>query len=43
MGILGNAVGDRLKGDRPSAPRALFAAVTAGIMAGVLTYRALRA
>jgi hypothetical protein len=43
MGILGNAVSDRMKGDRPSAPRAVLAAVIAGVVAGGLTYKVLRA
>ena len=43
MGILGQAVRDRLKGDRPSPPRALLAAAVASLAAGVLTYRTLRA
>jgi hypothetical protein len=43
MGILGNALKDRLKGDRPSAPRAVIAAIVAGTVVGVVTYKALRA
>ena len=43
MGILGTAVSDRLKGDRPSAPRAVIAAVVAGAVAAAVTYKALRA
>jgi hypothetical protein len=43
MGIVGNAVNDRLKGDRPSAPRAVLAAAVAGAVAAALTYKALRA
>ncbi len=34
---------DRLKGTRPSALRALLVAIMAGIAAGWLTYKALRA
>jgi hypothetical protein len=33
---------DRITGDRPAAPRALGAAVVAGTVIGVLTYRLLR-
>ncbi|HLI60626.1 MAG TPA: hypothetical protein VKV21_13275 [Solirubrobacteraceae bacterium] len=43
MGILGRTVGDRLQGNRPSAPRAALAAVVAGAAAAALTYKALRA
>jgi hypothetical protein len=41
--IIKRAIGDRLKGDRPSAVRAFFAAVVAGVMVAVITYRLLRA
>lgn len=43
MGIFRNAVNDRLKGNRPSAPRAVLAAVVAGAVAAAITYKALRA
>jgi hypothetical protein len=43
MSILGNAVTDRLKGNRPSTARAVFAAITAGVIAAAVTYKALRA
>jgi hypothetical protein len=43
MGVLKRAVTDRLKGDRPSAPRAVLAAVVAGAVAATITYKALRA
>ncbi len=33
---------DRLSGERPSSPRALAAAVAAGITVAVITYRLLR-
>ena len=43
MGVLKKAVGDRLKGERPSPPRALLAAAVAGIVVAAVTYKALRA
>ena len=43
MGILKKAVTDRLKGDRPSPPRAFVAAAVAGLVVAVITYKALRA
>ena len=43
MGILRQAVADRLKGDRPSPARAIVAAVVAGGAAAAITYKALRA
>jgi hypothetical protein len=33
---------DRIAGDRPAAPRALGAAMVAGTVTGVITYRLLR-
>lgn len=39
---VGTAVTERLVGDGPSAPRALAAAVVAGVATGVATYRLLR-
>lgn len=42
MGVLKQAVSDRLKGDRPSPLRALLAAVSAGVVVAVTTYRVLR-
>ncbi|MEA2147713.1 MAG: hypothetical protein QOG59_3300 [Solirubrobacteraceae bacterium] len=43
MGILRQAVSDRLKGNRPSPARAIVAAVVAGGAAAAITYKALRA
>jgi hypothetical protein len=43
MGILRRAIGERLKGDRPSPVRAALAATVAGVAAGAVTYKALRA
>jgi hypothetical protein len=43
MGILRQAVRDRLKGDRPSPVRAVLAATVAGVAAAAVTYKALRA
>jgi hypothetical protein len=43
MGILKRAVFDRLKGNRPSALRAILAALIAGLIAAMITYKALRA
>ena len=43
MGILRDAVTDRLKGDRPSPVRAIVAAAVAGGAAAAITYKALRA
>ena len=43
MGILKRAITDRLKGDRPSPVRAVLAAVVAGSVVAVVTYKALRA
>jgi hypothetical protein len=43
MGILKQAVNDRLKGGRPSPARAVLAAVVAGGAAAAVTYKALRA
>jgi hypothetical protein len=43
MGIVKNAISDRLKGNRPSPPRALVAAVVAGAVLAAVTYKALRA
>jgi hypothetical protein len=43
VGILKQAVADRLKGDRPSPARAVLAAVVAGGAAAAITYKALRA
>jgi len=43
MGILRQAIFDRLKGDRPSPPRAFVAATVAGLVVAVVTYKALRA
>ena len=43
MGILRQAVTDRLKGDRPSTARAIVAAAVAGGAAAAITYKALRA
>jgi hypothetical protein len=42
MGILKRAIADRIKGDRPSPPRAFAAATAAGLAAAVVTYRVLR-
>ena len=41
-GIVQEAVGERLQGERPNRLRALGAAIVAGFAAGVLTYRLLR-
>ncbi len=43
MGILQQAVGDRLKGERPSPVRAILAAAVAGVAVAGLVYKALRA
>jgi len=43
MGILRRAIGDRLKGNRPSPVRAVLAATVAGAGVAVITYKALRA
>jgi hypothetical protein len=43
MGILRRAIGDRLKGDRPSPVRAMLAATVAGVGVAAITYKALRA
>lgn len=43
MGILKQAITDRLKGNRPSPVRAALAAVVAGGAAAAVTYKALRA
>jgi hypothetical protein len=41
-GILKRAFADRLKGDRPSAFRAVGAAAVAGVVAATVTYKVLR-
>jgi len=41
-GLLGRTVGDRLGGERPSAPKAMAAAFVAGAMVATITYRLLR-
>jgi hypothetical protein len=43
MGIVKNAVGDRLRGNRPSPARAVMAALVAGVVVAAVTYKALRA
>ncbi len=40
--FLKKVTADRIAGERPSAPRALGAAVVVGAMAAVVTYRLLR-
>jgi hypothetical protein len=40
--FIGKIAGERLWGERPGAPRALAAAVVAGSVTAVLTYRLLR-
>lgn len=42
MGIVKRAVADRIGGDQPSVPRAMMAAAVVGVVASVVTYRALR-
>jgi hypothetical protein len=42
-GFLQNIAAERVKGNRPSALRAVAAAVTVGCATAVLTYKALRA
>ena len=41
--IIKRAIGDRLKGERPSVVRAIGASVVVGVAVAVLTYRVLRA
>jgi hypothetical protein len=41
-GFLSRVVADRVGGKRPSAPRAIGAAVAVGTTAGAVTYRLLR-
>lgn len=41
-GVLKDAVGKRVQGERPSPLQASLAAVVAGVAAAVLTYRVLR-
>jgi hypothetical protein len=43
MGILQQAVSDRLKGERPSTVRAILASVVAGVAVAGVVYKALRA
>jgi hypothetical protein len=40
--FLGRVAAQRMRGDRPSSPRALLAATATGAAAAVLTYRVLR-
>jgi hypothetical protein len=40
--IVGEAVGERLAGGRPSRAQSFLAAAVAGVAAGVLTYKLLR-
>jgi hypothetical protein len=40
--IVGDAVGERLAGGRPSRTQSFLTAVVAGLAAGVLTYKLLR-
>ena len=42
MSSAAETIGARVAGERPSRPRALFTAATAGLAAGYLTYRFLR-
>jgi hypothetical protein len=41
-GILKSALGDRLKGNRPSPFRAIGASAVAGVAAAAITYKVLR-
>jgi hypothetical protein len=43
MGILKRAITDKVKGDGPGPVRAALAAVVAGSVVAVVTYKALRA
>jgi hypothetical protein len=40
--FLKRVAADRIRGDRPGAPRAIGAAIVAGTAAAVITYRLLR-
>jgi hypothetical protein len=40
--LVGDAVGERLAGGRPSRARSFLAAAAAGVAVGVLTYKLLR-
>lgn len=42
VGVVKNAITDRLTGKRPAAPRAIVAAAVVGVAAAVITYRVLR-
>jgi hypothetical protein len=42
QGVLGDAVGRRLGGDRPSAPQAAAGAAVAGVVTTVVVFRLLR-
>jgi hypothetical protein len=43
MGVVAKAVSEKLKGNRPSPPRALVVAVVVGAVVAAGTYKALRA